>query len=216
LGTQAGRLFKVANAHSNPQVTEIGSSNFPPGNISCIAVEGSEDTVLVTFSNYGVSSVWQTYDGGTTWVEREGNLPDMPIRWAAYRPGNSKQAILATEIGVWTTDNLDEHDVYWTPSVQGLANVRVDMLDLRKSDGTILAATHGRGLFTAKFQECAEIGDVNNDCAVDVLDALRTINIILGVGEPASEYELSTADMNNDGVIDILDVVEIVNVILAL
>ena len=29
-----------------------------------------------------------------------------------------------------------------------MANVRVDMLQIRKADNTVLAATHGRGLFT--------------------------------------------------------------------
>jgi hypothetical protein len=29
-----------------------------------------------------------------------------------------------------------------------MANVRVDMLQMRESDNTVLAATHGRGLFT--------------------------------------------------------------------
>ena len=216
LGTQSGRLFKVLNAHSDPQVTEIGSGAFPSGNISCLAVGGSEDTLLVTFSNYGVPSVWQTCNGGTTWQEKEGNLPDMPVRWAVYLPGEGVQALLATELGTWATDNLHEDDVSWVPSVEGLANVRVDMLKIRKGDGTILAATHGRGLFTAKYQVCAEVGDVNDDCAVDILDVVRTVNIILGIGEPASEYELSAADMNKDGVVDILDVVEIVNVILSL
>ena len=33
----------------------------------------------------------------------------------------------------------------------GMANVRVDMLTLRKSDNTVIAATHGRGLFTTTF-----------------------------------------------------------------
>ena len=216
LGTQSGRLFKVLNAHSDPQVTEIGSGAFPSGNISCVAVGSSEDTLLVTFSNYGVPSVWQTCNGGTTWQEKEGNLPDMPVRWAVYLPGEGVQALLATELGTWATDNLHEDDVSWVPSVEGLANVRVDMLKIRKGDGTILAATHGRGLFTAKYQVCAEVGDVNDDCAVDILDVVRTVNIILGIGEPASEYELSAADMNKDGVVDILDVVEIVNVILSL
>jgi hypothetical protein len=32
-----------------------------------------------------------------------------------------------------------------------MANVRVDMLKLRKGDNVVLAATHGRGLFTAEF-----------------------------------------------------------------
>jgi hypothetical protein len=33
-----------------------------------------------------------------------------------------------------------------------MANVRVDMLTLRESDNTVLAASHGRGLFTCKFE----------------------------------------------------------------
>jgi hypothetical protein len=32
-----------------------------------------------------------------------------------------------------------------------MANVRVDMLQFRASDNTVLAATHGRGLFTANY-----------------------------------------------------------------
>ena len=151
LGTQSGRLYRINNAQAYPQTTEIGASSFPTGNISCVDVGGSEDTLLVTFSNYGVLSVWQTHNGGNSWQEKEGNLPDMPIRWVTYHPDNSNQAMLATEIGVWTTTNLQDENVTWQPSVNGLANVRVDMLDLRESDHTVLAATHGRGFFSASY-----------------------------------------------------------------
>src|SRR5690606_7418462 len=33
----------------------------------------------------------------------------------------------------------------------GMANVRVDMLQYRTSDQTVMAATHGRGVFTGSF-----------------------------------------------------------------
>jgi photosystem II stability/assembly factor-like uncharacterized protein len=151
LGTVSGKLYKVTDAISNPITTEIGSPLFPTGNISCVAVGGSEDTLLVTLSNYGVSSIWQTYNGGQSWKEVEGNLPDMPIRWAIYHPQNSKQALVATELGVWSTGNLHASTVEWTPQNTGMANVRVDMLTLRTSDNTVLAASHGRGLFTCTF-----------------------------------------------------------------
>ncbi len=151
IGTQNGRLYKIVNAQSSPVTTEIGSNDFPTAYISCVAVGGSEDTLLVTFSNYGVPSVWQTYDGGENWEIVEGNLPDMPVRWAVYHPQNSDQALLATEIGVWSTTGLNTGDVSWEPTIDGLANVRVDMLQLRESDNTVLAATHGRGLFTAIY-----------------------------------------------------------------
>jgi hypothetical protein len=151
IGTQAGELFKIQNAESAPTKTEITGSQFPTANISCIAIGGSEDTLLVTFSNYGVTSVWQTYNGGQTWQNKEGNLPDMPIRWAIYHPQNSKQVMLATETGVWATSNLDEPNPLWEPVNEGMANVRVDMLSLRASDKTVLAGTHGRGFFTTTW-----------------------------------------------------------------
>ena len=150
-GTESGRLFKVLNANASPSSTEIGDQDFPTGYISCVAVGGSEDSLLVTFSNYGVSSIWQTYNGGTSWEEKEGDLPDMPIRWAVYHPDNAKKAIIATELGVWFTDQLDQTDPEWIPVNDGLANVRVDMLDMRDNDHTVLAATHGRGLAITTF-----------------------------------------------------------------
>jgi len=151
LGTQSGRLFRVENAESTPEVAEIGYDEFPAASISCIALGGSEDTILVTFSNYGVSSVWQSYSGGSDWSEREGNLPDMPIRWAIYHPQSAGAAMLATELGIWTSYGLSEDNPVWQPDNEGLANVRIDMLQLRESDNTVLAGTHGRGFYHTTF-----------------------------------------------------------------
>lgn len=150
-GTQSGKLYKIEDAHQTPKTSEIGSPDFPTASISCVDLGKSEDTILVTFSNYGVSSVWQTYDGGISWQEKEANLPDMPIRWCIYHPYNNGQALLATETGIWATNTLKEDDTEWAPAVDGMANVRVDMLQLRNGDNIVLAATHGRGLFTAEF-----------------------------------------------------------------
>jgi photosystem II stability/assembly factor-like uncharacterized protein len=168
VGSLNGRLFKVENAQSTPQVTEITGDDFPEGAIASIAIGGSDDTLLAVFSNYGVASVWQTYDGGITWQDKEANLPDMPVRWALYHPLSSAYAMLATELGVWTTSNLDEEETVWVQDIAGLANVRVDMLQIRQADYTVLAATHGRGLATAIWdlatgvEENGEPGDQEN------------------------------------------------------
>jgi len=151
LGTVAGKLFKITDVLIDPVTTDIGSPAFPTASVSSVSVGGSEDTLLVTFSNYGISSIWQTFDGGQQWKEVQGNLPDMPVRWAIYHPQNSKQALIATELGVWSTSNLHDANVIWTPQTNGMANVRVDMLTLRTSDNTVLAASHGRGLFSCTF-----------------------------------------------------------------
>jgi hypothetical protein len=160
LGTESGRLFKVTNAAFTPSHTEITGSNFPVGNISCINIGNSEDTLLVTFSNYGIPSVFTSYDGGQNWTNCEGNLPDMPIRWGMFHPKYSRQVMLATETGTWTTNDINASPVVWTPNVTGMANVRVDQLNFRTSDNTVIAASHGRGLFTATWDVVESINNL--------------------------------------------------------
>ncbi len=153
LGTQSGRLFKVFDVYFNiPRAEEIDSPDFPAANISCIQVGNSEAELLVTFSNYGVPSVWISGDGGESWHNREGNLPDIPVRWAAWHPSNRDHVLLATEVGVWSCRDIWSEEVVWEPELEGLANVRVDMLEIRESDNLVIAATHGRGMYTGIWE----------------------------------------------------------------
>ena len=147
-GISNGRVFRVDNAHTGtPTATNI-STGLPGGYPACVEVEtGNDNHLLVVYSNYGLNSVWESTNGGTSWTSVEGNLPDMPIRWALFNPTNSDQVILATELGIWSTDNLNGGATVWGATNSGLANVRVDMLQLRASDKYVIAATHGRGLF---------------------------------------------------------------------
>lgn len=148
VGTGNGRLYKIQNANGSPSGSEITGPGFSSGTISSIALGSSENEIAVTFSNYGVTSIWYTQDGGSNWANKEGNLPDMPIRWFLFNPNVANEAIVATELGVWGTTNLNNASPTWTSSNEGLANVRVDMLEIRESDDQVLAVTHGRGIFT--------------------------------------------------------------------
>ncbi|REE02069.1 CUB domain-containing protein [Marinoscillum furvescens] len=149
VGTGAGSLYKITHADENATTTNITGNNFPDGYINCIAMGQSEEHLLVVFSNYGVNSLYESKDGGNSWSSKEGDLPDMPIRWALYNPNNYDEVILATELGIWRSTNFDTTAPNWLPSNEGLANVRVDMLQIRSSDHEVIAATHGRGLFSS-------------------------------------------------------------------
>lgn len=151
-GLDNGFIVRVDNAHTGtPTATNIRVAGMPTTPVSCIAVQRGNDLhLLVTYSSYGINSVYETINGGTSWTSVEGNLPDMPVRWALFAP-NSDQALVATELGVWSTDNLNGGATVWGPSNTGLANVRVDMLQMRNSDSLVMAATHGRGNFTTDF-----------------------------------------------------------------
>ncbi len=171
-GLENGSIVRVTNANATtPVASVISTASLPTGaNVSCIEVEtGNDNHILVTYSNYGVTSIWETTNGGTLWTNIEGNVPDMPIRWILLNPNNPLQALIATELGVWSTDNISGGATVWGASNNGLANVRVDMLQTRVSDKLVIAATHGRGLFysdvfaspTAKFTSNTQISYVN-------------------------------------------------------
>lgn len=155
VGGGNARLVRVDSADSqgNEIITNISGTNFPAAAaVSCVEVGRNEDELAVTFSNYGVNSVYYTNDGGQTWENKEGDLPDMPVRWALFNPRDYNNVLLATELGVWETRNFMDSIPNWVPSNNGMPNVRVDMLQLRQSDYTIMASTHGRGMFTAQFK----------------------------------------------------------------
>ena len=59
------------------------------------------------------------------------------------------------------------------------------------------------------FYKSFQIGDINQDNTIDILDIVLLVNVIL-----YSDYFNETADLNDDNVNNILDVVMIVNLIL--
>ena len=55
----------------------------------------------------------------------------------------------------------------------------------------------------------AQIGDLNNDGIINIIDVIDILNIILANGG----YD-SIADLNQDGIIDTIDVINVMNLIL--
>jgi hypothetical protein len=57
------------------------------------------------------------------------------------------------------------------------------------------------------------LGDINCDQIIDILDVISIVNIVLGDINSYSEYELWSADVTGDQIIDILDIIALVNII---
>lgn len=147
-GTNSSKVIKRT---ADGTVTDISNFLVFTGSVSCVDIGATDDELLLTYSNYGVKSVWYSTNGGTSWLDKEGNLPDIPVRWAMFNPLDRKEVILATEVGMWRTLDITAGSVVWEPINTNMGNVRVDMLQYRDSDNLVLAATHGRGMFTANF-----------------------------------------------------------------
>ncbi len=150
IGNDRGQIYRANNANGTPNLTRIDQSALPSnGYVSSISIGTTDDHLLVTLSNYGINSIWESRNGGDTWQNKQGDLPDMPVRWALYNPDNNNEVIIATEVGIWTTQDITTSNPAWMPASTDLANVRCDMLRYREADGLILVATYGRGLYTS-------------------------------------------------------------------
>lgn len=151
VGTNNGKLLKIENANTaSPVWTSIGDATFS-GSVSSIAFGATENEIMVTFHNYGVTSIWYSADGGTSWISKEGDFKDIPVKAIMMNPLNNDEVIIGTELGVWRTSNFKEASPKWIQSHNGMSNVKVTSFSLRTSDNTVMASTYGRGMFTGQF-----------------------------------------------------------------
>ncbi|NNM22060.1 MAG: T9SS type A sorting domain-containing protein, partial [Flavobacteriaceae bacterium] len=171
VGTALGKIIRLNNASGTPSWTDISMPG-QVGAVSDIRYGASENEIMVTFHNYGVNNIWYTTNGASgspTWVSKEGNLPDMPVKCILQNPLNTQEVIIGTELGVWKTSDWNSTNPTWVQSQNGMSDVKVLSFDYRSADNTILAATFGRGMFTGTFETatCAsyttfESGSWNN------------------------------------------------------
>ena len=167
IGTDGGDIYKVTNANSNiPLWTDLTPPAYEAsfiGSISSIEFGASENQIMLTFHNYGVINIYYTEDGGATWQNKEGDLPDLPVKDIMMNPLLNSEVIIATDLGVWKTNNFAAASPHWTHSYNGMEDVKVTSFDLRTADNTVLAATYGRGFFTGQFTATASIDEVSQN-----------------------------------------------------
>ncbi|NNM21971.1 MAG: hypothetical protein HKO54_00340, partial [Flavobacteriaceae bacterium] len=118
VGTALGKIIRMNNANGTPTWSDISMPG-QVGAVSEIRYGQSENDIMVTFHNYGVTSIWYTANGTSgspTWVSKEGDLPDMPVKCILQNPLNTNEVIVGTELGVWQTANWGDTNPNWTQS----------------------------------------------------------------------------------------------------
>jgi len=172
-GTSMGRLYRLDGANTgNPVPSEITGNTFPPDAfVSCIDIDpDNADHVMVTFSNYGVQSLFHTTDGGNSWEAVGGNLEEHPggtgngpsIRCTKKLSYQGKKIIFAgTSAGLFSTRELKGDSTIWVKEgANSIGNVIVDDIDVRQTDGFMAIATHGNGVYSGYFDPSAGTGEI--------------------------------------------------------
>ena len=111
-------------------------------NHAYLALSGYSRKWMIGPDDPGKGHVLETSNGGASWTDRSGTqLPDVPANDVVFENGN---LIVATDFGVFISSN---DGVTWKVLGTNLPNVVVDQLTLDPK-GELVAATHGRGVWT--------------------------------------------------------------------
>lgn len=159
IGTSNGRVYRLNDPISVAAGTspvDITGAGFPAGNISSIAVNPrNDDTIMVTFSNYGITgNVWWTGNANSatpTWTNVEGTLTLPSFRSCAihFIPGSPEvQYYVGTSVGLYRSGTGFPGTPGWAQEAAStLGNAVVTSLALRPADGNLLVGTHGYGMW---------------------------------------------------------------------
>ena len=129
----------------------------PNYNITDVAVSNTNpDRVWVTLSDYNnAHKVYESIDAGDNWINISGsNLPALPVNCIVYQGGANDDLYIGTDVGVYYKDNTMSD---WVPFNDGLPNVIVKELEIHYDEGTISAATFGRGVWKSDLNTISTV-----------------------------------------------------------
>jgi hypothetical protein len=129
-------------------------SNLPNRYISAVAIDPGDtsgNTAYLGFNGFsrrwtegpgvGLGHLWKTTDGGATWTDVSGNLPDIPVNDVVISGG---KLIVGTDLGTVLSSNGGS-----TWSLLGGNLPFTTVMDLHLGpDARLYAATHGRGIWS--------------------------------------------------------------------
>ena len=113
-------------------------------------------TVRAAFnSGTNAGHVFESTNGGMTWQDLSGNLPNLPTWSIAIdtRPATARMYV-GTDNGVYSSS---DGGVTWTPYKTGLPNAQVTQLVLDPTTDILAAGTDGRGLFEIGISESISV-----------------------------------------------------------
>ena len=165
IGNNDGKLYRLRDpANSDPSIVpaNISGPDFPAfATISSISVNPrNDDTVLVTFSNYGswVTNIWWTGNAHAehpVWVNVERNLSLPSIRSSAIAvTPEGVQYFVGTSVGLFRSDDPLHRD--WDQEApEQIGNAIVSSLAIRPSDNRLLVGTYGNAMWSADLSSFA-------------------------------------------------------------
>jgi photosystem II stability/assembly factor-like uncharacterized protein len=146
-GTDTGRLWKTEDLGA--YWTEFVGQGLPKRWVTRVAIDPRDaDVVYATFSGFrngeDAAHVYRTDDGGSTWENISGNLPNAPVNDVVLDPDDPEGVYVGTDVGVFSLKNGKKN---WKAVGNGLPLVPVLDLRLHAPSGQLFAGTFGRSVW---------------------------------------------------------------------
>jgi hypothetical protein len=162
VGTSDGLLWQLSQALQDaPDIRKISQTNQPARTVAAIAVDSANPKAAFAgysgFSCPGISGcdglghIFYTNNSGASWLQVDGNLPDVPVNDIVIDPTDATDntIYIATDAGVYASANATAGSATtWSVLETGLPNSQVLSLKLRSASRLLVAATHGRGMWS--------------------------------------------------------------------
>jgi photosystem II stability/assembly factor-like uncharacterized protein len=151
-------IYKVFSNNGGSTWSNV-TSNLPTGNpIQGLAIDPTNPvTAYVGIQGFvgaaGVSHVYQTTNGGVTWTDITGGatngLPDAPVNWILVDPNFATDVYVATDVGVFVTQDVAGASTTWGRMGTTLPDSTVLQIKMAETcPRAIVATTHGRGAWS--------------------------------------------------------------------
>ncbi len=166
-GTSNGFVWESTSGGS--AWAEIDGGHLPARHVTAVRTKHNDSTgkiVYVTLSGFNVGAtpghVFKTMDGGTTWTDVSGDLPDIPVNdiivdhnGPSSGPNAFDALYIATDVGVFSCPDPEAATpcTNWTVVGDGLPNSPVLGLAMRQTSRILRAATHGRSMWNLQLTD---------------------------------------------------------------
>jgi len=169
MGGDSGHIYllnnpqNVADLSAAVDITPPTATIGFPSIVTGLAIHPNDpNTILATYANYGINSIFLSTDKGASWTLVERNLSAHSIRSAAIVEDNGEtQYFVGTARGLYSSPNPATTDwVREAPTQIGFA--LVSSLKYRPSDHKLLIGTHGNGMYEATISSVLGLEDFNN------------------------------------------------------
>ena len=138
VSTDGGQTFTQVNQPSgSPHAWLTGISTHP----------SQDSTAFLTIGASGYGKIYRTRDLGQTWENINNNLPDVPVHTVLVMPFDTSEIWIGTDIGLFIS--YDDGQSWQINNDIPAVSIR----RLKIVDQEIVAATHGRGIWSVHRDE---------------------------------------------------------------